>query len=166
MSTPCALRRAASLVLIALLFAVTVQVAAGAEQGLPSGVSSRITKINTRLDQTLAALDADRLTTAQRMLEEAQKTYKEINDRYGGKFSPDEPSYKAVTARLATVGIDASLFGPVGAAFLARLNRAVARETETLAGVCAALSGTHRAAQQAASNYHRADGDAGSSQGR
>lgn len=80
---------------------------------------------------------------------------------YGSASAGHADDLQAVAARLATVGTDASLFGPVGAAFLARLNRAVARETETLAGVCAALSGTHRAAQQAASNYHRADGDAG-----
>ena len=80
---------------------------------------------------------------------------------YGSASAGHADDLQAVTARLATVGTDASLFGPVGAAFLARLNRAVARETETLAGVCAALAGTHRAAQQAASNYHRADGDAG-----
>ncbi|MBX7446724.1 ESX-1 secretion-associated protein [Mycolicibacterium sp. 3033] len=80
---------------------------------------------------------------------------------YGSASAGHADDLQAVTTRLATAGTDASLFGPVGAAFLARLNRAVARETETLGGLSAALAGTHRAAQQAASNYHRADGDAG-----
>ena len=80
---------------------------------------------------------------------------------YGSASAGHADDLQAVAARLATVGTDASLFGPVGATFLARLNRAVARETETLAGVCASLSGTHRAAHQAATDYHRADGDAG-----
>lgn len=80
---------------------------------------------------------------------------------YGSASAGHAGDLQAVAARLTTVGTDASLFGPVGAAFLARLNRAVARESETLAGVCASLSATYDAAHRAASNYHRADGDAG-----
>ncbi|MCK5754028.1 MAG: ESX-1 secretion-associated protein [Mycobacterium sp.] len=80
---------------------------------------------------------------------------------YGSASAGHAADLQALAARLATVGTDAALFGPVGAAFLARLNRAVARETDTLAGVCASLSGTHRAAHQAAADYRRADGDAG-----
>ena len=46
---------------------------------------------------------------------------------YGSASAGHADDLQAVAARLATVGTDASLFGPVGATFLARLNRAVAR---------------------------------------
>jgi hypothetical protein len=103
MRKPPTLSRIVRLALIALAALATAPSMAPAQQGLPSSVKSRVKRINTRLDQAVQALDLDRLTTAQRKLKEAQKILKEINDRYAGKFAADEPTYKAMTDRLAEV---------------------------------------------------------------
>ena len=103
MQKPFALSRVASTVLIALLAAVIVPPVADAADKLPSAVRSRIKRINQRLDQAVKAIEADRLTTAKRKLKDARKIHRQITDRYAGKFSADEPTYKAMTTRLAEV---------------------------------------------------------------
>lgn len=81
-----------------------VAAAARAADDLPSAVVSAIKRINAALDQVDKALEADRLTTAQRKIEEARKALKETEDRYGGKFSPDHPDFKAMKERLTASG--------------------------------------------------------------
>ena len=80
---------------------------------------------------------------------------------YGSASAGQAADLQTVAARLAAVGPDPALFGPIGAAFATRLSRAVARETETLGGLSAALAGAHRAAEHAAANYLSTDGGAG-----
>jgi len=83
-----------------VLVACAAGVARAAEEKLPSAVKSRVTRINSMLDQANKALEADRLTTAQRKIKDARKVMKEIQDRYAGKFSPEDPDYKAMAERL------------------------------------------------------------------
>ena len=92
-----------SLALVTCLAVVIAPTAVNAAEELPSGVRSRVKQINTRLDQALKALEAKRLTTAQRKLKDAQKLRDEINKRYSGKFSPEQSTYKAMAERLAEV---------------------------------------------------------------
>jgi hypothetical protein len=70
---------------------------------LPGTVLSRVKKIRASLDQAVKALEADRLPTAQRKLKEAQRVLAEIEKRYAGKFSVDDPAYKSMMDRLAEV---------------------------------------------------------------
>jgi hypothetical protein len=51
------------------------------------------------LDQTDKALEADRLTTAQRKITDVRKVIKEIQDQYAGKFSPKHADCKAMAER-------------------------------------------------------------------
>ena len=83
-----------------MLVVCAAGVARAAEDKLPSGVQSSVKRINSKLDQADKALEADRLTTAQRKITDARKLMKQIQDRYAGKFSPDHPDYKTMAEKL------------------------------------------------------------------
>ena len=68
---------------------------------LPSSVASRVKRINTMLEAVDTALEADRLTTAQRKIKDANKVLEEIDKRYSGKFDESDPTYVAMLERLA-----------------------------------------------------------------
>lgn len=93
--------RPARLMVCAAFLLVTGLALQAARAELPSTVSSRVKKVNAALDQVDKQLEADHLTTAQRKLTEAQKTAKEITDRYKDKFDESDADYKAMTDRLA-----------------------------------------------------------------
>ena len=80
---------------------------------------------------------------------------------YGTASAGHAADLQATVSRLAAVGTDPAPFGPVGAAFLARLNRAVAREAETLGGLITELMRAQRAADGAADSYRHTDQAAG-----
>jgi len=92
-------------------------VALAADAALPSSVASRVKKINAALDQVDKALELDRMTTAERKLTEANKTLKQINDRYAGKFDEKHADYKAMTDRLTatTAKVEAASKGAAAA---------------------------------------------------
>ena len=68
---------------------------------LPSSVASRVKRINTMLDAVDTALEADRLTTAQRKIMDANKVLAEIEKRYAGQFDESDPDYVAMLEHLA-----------------------------------------------------------------
>jgi hypothetical protein len=74
---------------------------------LPSAVASRVKNIEAALVVIEQALNNNQLTTAQRRLVDANKILKEINDRYKGTFSENDPEYSAMIVRFnaATKGI-------------------------------------------------------------
>ncbi len=90
-------------VLIALLIATAAPGVTGAIEELPGAVRTDIKRINRVLKKAIEVLEAERLNTARRKLREAKKLHKQITDDYAGKFSKDEPTYKAMTERLAEV---------------------------------------------------------------
>ena len=71
---------------------------------LPGGVTSRLKKIDKELDKAEKALQKgagtskDRAKRAQSSLKRAQKIRSEIDKRYKGKFSPDNPEVKKPTS--------------------------------------------------------------------
>jgi hypothetical protein len=75
--------------------------APAAHADLPGGVASRVKKIEQSLGQADVALENGRLQTAQRKLKDTERPFKEITDRYGGKFDEDDPVYKAMLEHLA-----------------------------------------------------------------
>ncbi|MDY6997917.1 MAG: type VII secretion target [Actinomycetota bacterium] len=80
---------------------------------------------------------------------------------YGSASAGHAADLRAAAARLDRVGADATVFGPVGAVFLAALRRAVARETETLGGLSRTVTESMVAAHGSAQAYEVADGVAG-----
>lgn len=94
---------------------VMVMVVNAAEAALPGTVSSRVKTINTTLDQAEKSLEGNRLSTAERKVADAQRTLKEINDRYAGKFAADDPDYTAAVERLAAVAAKVEAAGKAAA---------------------------------------------------
>lgn len=76
-------------------------------QALPGGVVSRLKKAAKELDKADKALakgsgtPADRAARAEMYLKKARSYRQEIDKRYQGKFSPDDPQVKALDRRLA-----------------------------------------------------------------
>jgi len=87
-----------SVILLAILLAVSSASILTAQ--LPSAVASRVRTIETALVAVEQALSRNQLTTAQRRLGDANRTMKEINDRYKGNFDENDPVFSAMIARL------------------------------------------------------------------
>ena len=68
-------------------------IVANAHADLPSSVASRVKRINSALTAVDQALEKDRLMTAERKLKDANRYFKEIQDRYAGKFDESDPDY-------------------------------------------------------------------------
>lgn len=91
---------------------------------LPGGVSSRLKSANKELDKAEKALSKgvgspqDKAKRAQSYLKRANSYRKEIDKRYGGKFSPKNPEVVATDQRLAKVDkqIQEALAGQAAAA--------------------------------------------------
>ncbi len=77
--------------------------------GLPSGVKSRLKKIDKEVKKAEKALtqgsDTDQVKArrAQRILNKAERLKSEIDKNYSGKFSPQDPTVKLTYARLKAV---------------------------------------------------------------
>jgi hypothetical protein len=89
--------------LVGLMLLMVAGELRAADEALPSSVKSYVKRISGMLDQADKSLQADRLTSAQRKIKEANKTLAELQKRYAGKFSEDHPDYKAMTDRLAAI---------------------------------------------------------------
>jgi hypothetical protein len=61
-----------AVVLAGMVLAFSADGASAGEARLPSGVKSRVRRINSMLDQVEKALKADRLTTAKRKIKDAR----------------------------------------------------------------------------------------------
>lgn len=81
----------------------TAQKKKAAPSGLPSSVTSRLTKMNKALDAVQTSLVKNQLQTAKTKLKTAQKTMDEIQDRYSKKIPAGNQEMKAATERLASV---------------------------------------------------------------
>lgn len=79
------------------------------DKKLPGGVTSRLKKLNKELDKADKALakgagsPQDRAQRAQSYFQKANSLRQEIDKRYKGKFSADNPQVKAADKRLAQV---------------------------------------------------------------
>ena len=73
---------------------------ASAHADLPSSVASRVKRINSALTAVDSALEKDQLMTAERKLKEANRYFKEIQDRYAGKFDEADPVYATMCEHL------------------------------------------------------------------
>ncbi|MFG0284677.1 MAG: hypothetical protein ACF8R7_09675, partial [Phycisphaerales bacterium JB039] len=89
-------------------FVLGCLLATQAAADLPSAVASRVKRISTACEAVDVALEADRLTTAQRKLDEANKYLDEIKSRYGGKFDETDPEYTAMLERLSATAAKVS----------------------------------------------------------
>lgn len=84
------------------------QSSTGSTGKLPGGVTSRIKKMHKELDKVEKKLakgagnSVDRANRAKLDLKKAQKFMEEIESRYRGKYSPDNPEMVAATNRLAS----------------------------------------------------------------
>ena len=70
---------------------------------LPSGVTSRIKKIDKSLDKVTKNLDRNSVQRAEFEFKAVGKVYKEIKDRYGDKAPADHPEMIALSKRIAEV---------------------------------------------------------------
>lgn len=120
---------------------------AGQEMGLvdkdalPGGVASRVKKINQELDKAEKALTQgaggprDRAKRAEQNLQRANSYRLEIDKRYQGKYSPDNPRIKAADRRLAKVEekVKAALAGEAGSATASTSSPPAGQTTATAA---------------------------------
>jgi hypothetical protein len=103
------LRTAPSAVLCAMVLFMGLLVTS-AHADLPSSVASRVKRINSALTAVDSALEKDQLMTAERKLKEANRYFKEIQDRYAGKFDEGDLDYAAMSEHLeqATARVEAA----------------------------------------------------------
>jgi hypothetical protein len=80
---------------------------------------------------------------------------------YGAASSAHAEDMRGAAQKLTTVGAGSgSMFGPIGARFLAALTRAAEEQARTVGGLSASLMAGHRAASESARAYEAADVDA------
>ena len=70
---------------------------------LPSGVTSRIKKINKSLEKVTKNLDRNSVQRAEFEFRNVDKVYQEIQDRYGDQAPADHPEMIALSKRIAAV---------------------------------------------------------------
>ena len=103
---------------------------------LPSAVSHRLKKAEKELDRAEAAINSEGggpASAAQRYFEKAQYLRKEIDDRYAGQFSLENPQVKSVDQRLAALKAQLDQADQAKAAEKAAQDEAQAKEKAGIA---------------------------------